>query len=116
MQRKKQDPFQTQAERVRPNNPEAMEIGERSTQEPEIGVNTSGIRSPIYRSINHTKNEHNVVTPESILNSDKLWLQMSQFSVKNQETFNELQSSNVRLKELTTLHEDKIKVIQESYA
>ncbi|MBW0533893.1 hypothetical protein O181_073608 [Austropuccinia psidii MF-1] len=34
IQRKKQDVFQPKAERVRPNYPEAVGIGERSTQEP----------------------------------------------------------------------------------
>ncbi|MBW0513010.1 hypothetical protein O181_052725 [Austropuccinia psidii MF-1] len=68
------------------------------------------------RNITPTQNEHNVVTPESNLNRNQLWLQMSQFSVKTQEKFDELHSSNVRFKELTTLQEEKIKDIQESCA
>ncbi|MBW0537312.1 hypothetical protein O181_077027 [Austropuccinia psidii MF-1] len=43
----KQDPFQLKAERVRPNDPEAVGLGERSTQEPEIVKHTSTIRIPI---------------------------------------------------------------------
>ncbi|MBW0526581.1 hypothetical protein O181_066296 [Austropuccinia psidii MF-1] len=38
---KKQDIFQPKEERVRPNDPEAVGLGERSAQEPEIVVNTS---------------------------------------------------------------------------
>ncbi|MBW0586184.1 hypothetical protein O181_125899 [Austropuccinia psidii MF-1] len=74
MQGKKQDFFQPKPERVRPNDPEAVGHGERCTQEPEIALNTSRINSSINRNITPTQNEHNVVTPESNLNSDALWL------------------------------------------
>ncbi|MBW0562173.1 hypothetical protein O181_101888 [Austropuccinia psidii MF-1] len=86
IQGKKQDPFQPNAERVRPKDPEAVGLGERSTQEPEIAVHTSRISSPINRNITLTQTEHNVVTPEINLNCGKLWLQMSQFAlqIKNQ--------------------------------
>ncbi|MBW0545669.1 hypothetical protein O181_085384 [Austropuccinia psidii MF-1] len=47
IQGQKQDHLQPKEERVRPNDPEAVELGERSTQEPEIAVNTSRISSPI---------------------------------------------------------------------
>ncbi|MBW0481800.1 hypothetical protein O181_021515 [Austropuccinia psidii MF-1] len=114
IQREKQDLFQPQAERVRPNDIEAVGLGERSTQEPEVVVNTSRISSPTNRNITPTQNEHNVVTPESNLKIDQLWLQMSQFSVKTQEKFDAIHRSNERLKELTTLHEATIKAIQES--
>ncbi|MBW0461697.1 hypothetical protein O181_001412 [Austropuccinia psidii MF-1] len=83
-----QDFFQPQAERVIPNDPEAVGLGERSTKEPEIVLNNSTISSPNDRNITPTQNEHNVVTPESNLKSDKLWLKMSQFAVKAQEKFN----------------------------
>ncbi|MBW0569457.1 hypothetical protein O181_109172 [Austropuccinia psidii MF-1] len=112
----KKDFFKKQAERVRPNNPEAVGLGERSTQEPEIFVNTSKISSPINRNITPTQNEHNVVKPESNLKSDQLWLQMSQFAVKNQEKFDELHWSNVRLQEFSTSQEATIKDIQERCA
>ncbi|MBW0523683.1 hypothetical protein O181_063398 [Austropuccinia psidii MF-1] len=41
IQREKQGFFQPQVERVRPNDTEAVGLGERSTQEPEIVVNIS---------------------------------------------------------------------------
>ncbi|MBW0487806.1 hypothetical protein O181_027521 [Austropuccinia psidii MF-1] len=80
IQGKKQDLLQPKAERVRPNDPEAVGIGERSTQEPEIVVHTSRISSPINRNITTTQIKHNFVTPESNLSSDALWLKMSQFA------------------------------------
>ncbi|MBW0508656.1 hypothetical protein O181_048371 [Austropuccinia psidii MF-1] len=84
IQGKKQELFQQKEERVRPNDPEAVGIVERSTQEPEINVNTSRTRSPTNRNATPTQIEHIVVKPESNLNSDKLWLKMSQFSGKTQ--------------------------------
>ncbi|MBW0487465.1 hypothetical protein O181_027180 [Austropuccinia psidii MF-1] len=54
IQGQKQDLFQPKAERVRANYPAAVEIGERSTQQPEIVVHTSRISSPINRNINPT--------------------------------------------------------------
>ncbi|MBW0504834.1 hypothetical protein O181_044549 [Austropuccinia psidii MF-1] len=77
IQGQKQDFFQKKAERVRPNDPDTVGIGERITQAPEIVVNNSRISSPNNRNITPTHNEHNVITPESNLNSDALWLQMS---------------------------------------
>ncbi|MBW0567956.1 hypothetical protein O181_107671 [Austropuccinia psidii MF-1] len=75
--RAKEDLFQPKAERVRPNDPEAVEFGDRSAQEPEVVVHNSRISSSINRNITPIQIEHNVVTPESNLNSDALWLQMS---------------------------------------
>ncbi|MBW0466901.1 hypothetical protein O181_006616 [Austropuccinia psidii MF-1] len=114
IQREKQDLFQPQEERIRPNDPEAVGLGERSTQEPEIVLNSSRISSPTDKNITPTHNEHNVVTPERNLNSDQMWLQMSQFLVQTHERFDELHRGNERSKELTTLHEATIKAIQES--
>ncbi|MBW0461295.1 hypothetical protein O181_001010 [Austropuccinia psidii MF-1] len=85
IQGKKQDLFGPKAERVSPNDPEAGGIGERSAQKPELVGNTSRISSPTNRNITPTQTEHNVVTSESNLKSDKLLLQMSQFAVKTQE-------------------------------
>ncbi|MBW0540307.1 hypothetical protein O181_080022 [Austropuccinia psidii MF-1] len=51
IQGKKQDFFQPKSERVRPNDPEAFGLGERSTQEPEIVFNTFKISSPNHRNI-----------------------------------------------------------------
>ncbi|MBW0531214.1 hypothetical protein O181_070929 [Austropuccinia psidii MF-1] len=90
IQRVKQDLFQPQEERVRPHDPEAVGLGEKSTQEPEIVVNTSRISIPARRNITTTQNEHHFVTPESNLKSDQLWLQMFKFSVQTQEKFDEL--------------------------
>ncbi|MBW0531647.1 hypothetical protein O181_071362 [Austropuccinia psidii MF-1] len=77
IQGQKQDHLQPEEERVRPNDPEAVGFGERSAQEPEVVVNNSRISSPINRNINPTQIEHSVVTPESRLKSDALWLQTS---------------------------------------
>ncbi|MBW0506338.1 hypothetical protein O181_046053 [Austropuccinia psidii MF-1] len=77
--------FNQRQKTVSPNDPEAVGIGERSTQEPEIVVNNSGISSLTNKNITPTQTEHNVFTPESNLKSDKLWLQMSQFAVKTHE-------------------------------
>ncbi|MBW0475626.1 hypothetical protein O181_015341 [Austropuccinia psidii MF-1] len=49
-QGQKQDLFQPKAERVRPNDPEAVGLGERSTQEPEVVIHTSRISSPINKN------------------------------------------------------------------
>ncbi|MBW0484367.1 hypothetical protein O181_024082 [Austropuccinia psidii MF-1] len=54
IQGKKQEIFKPKAERVRPTDPEAVRLGERSTQEPEIAVKTSRIRSPNNRNITFT--------------------------------------------------------------
>ncbi|MBW0526996.1 hypothetical protein O181_066711 [Austropuccinia psidii MF-1] len=116
IQGQKQDIFQPKAEIVRPNDPEAVELGERSTQELEIVLNTSRISSPNNRNITPTQTEHNVVTPESNLNSDKLWLEMSQFAVKTQEKLDDFKRLNERLQRNAILQEDKIKAIQESCA
>ncbi|MBW0488778.1 hypothetical protein O181_028493 [Austropuccinia psidii MF-1] len=72
IQGKEQEFIQKKEERVRPNDPEAVGLGERSTQEPEMAVNTSRISSPNNRNITPTQNEHNVVTPEISLKSDAL--------------------------------------------
>ncbi|MBW0581814.1 hypothetical protein O181_121529 [Austropuccinia psidii MF-1] len=74
IQGQKQDIFETKAERVRPNDPEAVGLGERSTQEREIVVNTSRISSPNNRNITPTQNEHSVATHKNNLKSDTLWL------------------------------------------
>ncbi|MBW0537219.1 hypothetical protein O181_076934 [Austropuccinia psidii MF-1] len=81
----KQDHLQPKKERVRPNDPEAVIFGERSAQEPEVVVHNSRISSPLNRNIIPTQIAHNVVTPESNLNSDALWLKMSQYSDQAQK-------------------------------
>ncbi|MBW0543616.1 hypothetical protein O181_083331 [Austropuccinia psidii MF-1] len=111
----KQDLFQPREGRVRPNDPESVGLGERSSQEPEIGVHTSRISSPI-RNITPNQIEHNVDTPESNLNSDALWLQMSQFSEKTQKQFEELQASYERMKTLTASMEKIVTTLQKGHA
>ncbi|MBW0533180.1 hypothetical protein O181_072895 [Austropuccinia psidii MF-1] len=113
IQGKKQDIFWPKEERVRPNDPEAVGLGERSKQEPEMVVNTSRISSPTNINITPTQTEHNVVTPESNLNSDKLWLKMSQFAVKTQEQLDDLKRLNERFQRNAILKEATIKFIQE---
>ncbi|MBW0534529.1 hypothetical protein O181_074244 [Austropuccinia psidii MF-1] len=116
IQGQKQYIFQPKAERVRPNDPEAVGLGERSAQEPEIVVNTSRISIPNNRNITPTQNEHSVVTPESNLNSDAPWLQMSKFSYKTQKKFAELQEIHERIKKLTASMEKTAKTLQKVHA
>ncbi|MBW0463213.1 hypothetical protein O181_002928 [Austropuccinia psidii MF-1] len=116
IQGKKQDHLQPKEERVRPNYPEAVGFGERSTQEPEVVVHNSIISSPINRNITPTQIEHNFVTPESNLNSDALWLQMSQYAEKTQKQFSELEASHERMKKLTASMDKIIKTLQEGHA
>ncbi|MBW0490018.1 hypothetical protein O181_029733 [Austropuccinia psidii MF-1] len=72
IQGQNQDHLQPEEGRIRPNDPEAVGFGERSAQEPQLVVNNSRISSPINRNTTPTQIEHNVVTPESNLNSDAL--------------------------------------------
>ncbi|MBW0472635.1 hypothetical protein O181_012350 [Austropuccinia psidii MF-1] len=113
IQVQKKDLFQPKEERVRTNDPEALGLGERSTQVPEIAVQTSRISSPINRNITPTQIEHNVVKPESNLNSDALWLKMSQFSEQTQKQFAELQASHAMMKTLTASMDKIFKSLQE---
>ncbi|MBW0557478.1 hypothetical protein O181_097193 [Austropuccinia psidii MF-1] len=116
IQGQKQDHLEPEEERVRPNDPEAVVFGERSAQEPEVVVYNSGISSPIDRNITPTHIEHNVVTPESNLNSDALWLQISQFLEQTQKQFAELQERHERMKTLTASRDKIVKALQEGHA
>ncbi|MBW0480107.1 hypothetical protein O181_019822 [Austropuccinia psidii MF-1] len=111
----KQDIFQPKAERVGPNDPEAVVLGEISTQDPEIVVNTSRISDTNNINITPTQNEHSV-TPESNLKSDSLWLQMSQFAEQTQKQFSDLQDSHERLKALTASMNKIVKALHEGHA
>ncbi|MBW0478247.1 hypothetical protein O181_017962 [Austropuccinia psidii MF-1] len=115
-QGQKQGLFQPKAERVRPNDPESVGLGERSTQEPEIVVHTSRISIPINKNITPTQIEHNLDTPKSNLKSVALWLQTSQFAEKTQKQFTELQESHERMKTLTASMEKVVKTLQEVQA
>ncbi|MBW0481667.1 hypothetical protein O181_021382 [Austropuccinia psidii MF-1] len=110
------DYLQPEEERVRPNDPEAVIFGERSAQEPDVVVNNSGISIPIKRNITPMQLEHNVVTPESNLNSDALWLQISQYGEKTQKQFTELEASHERMKILTASMDKISKNLQEGHA
>ncbi|MBW0481171.1 hypothetical protein O181_020886 [Austropuccinia psidii MF-1] len=108
--------FLPKAERFRPNDPETVGLCERSKQEPEVVVNNSKISSPLNINITPTQIEHNVVTPESNLNSNALWLQMSQFAYQTQKKFEELQASQEGMKSLTASMENIVKNLQEGNA
>ncbi|MBW0470671.1 hypothetical protein O181_010386 [Austropuccinia psidii MF-1] len=116
IQGKKQDHLQPKEERVRTNDLEAVGFGERSAQEPEVIVHNIGISSQFNRNITPTQIEHNVVAPESNLNSDSLWLQMSQFSEKTQEKVAELEASHERMKSLPGSMDKIAKTHQEGHA
>ncbi|MBW0483412.1 hypothetical protein O181_023127 [Austropuccinia psidii MF-1] len=108
--------LQPEKERVRPHDPEAVGFGKRSAQEPKVVVNHSRIRSPINRNITPTQIEHNVITPESNLNSDELWLQMSQYAEQTQKYFAELEARHERMKKLTASMDKIVKTLQEGHA
>ncbi|MBW0545272.1 hypothetical protein O181_084987 [Austropuccinia psidii MF-1] len=116
IQGKKQDHFQPEEEKVRPNDPETVGFGERSAQECELIVTNSRISSPINRSITPTQIEHNVATPESNTNSDALWLQMSQYAEQTEKPFPELEASHERMKILKASMEKIVKNLQEGHA
>ncbi|MBW0536784.1 hypothetical protein O181_076499, partial [Austropuccinia psidii MF-1] len=116
IQGQKVDHLQPEEERVRPNDPEAVGFGERSAQEPEVVVNKSRISSPINRNITPTQINNSSVTPESNLNSDALWLQMSQYGKQTQTQFEELEESHERMKILTASMDKIVKNLQEGYA
>ncbi|MBW0469087.1 hypothetical protein O181_008802 [Austropuccinia psidii MF-1] len=116
MKREKQEFSQQEAERVRPNNPEAVRLGEKSTQDPEIAVNISDKRSsPTATDIILTSHEHNDFTPESIINRNELQLQMSQFSLQSQEKLEMLHGNNVRLQKMLNVKKT-FHTLQEGYS
>ncbi|MBW0575999.1 hypothetical protein O181_115714 [Austropuccinia psidii MF-1] len=116
IQGQKKDHLWPDVERVGPNDPEAVGFGKRSAPEPEVIVNNCRIRSHINRNITPTKIDHNVVAPEGNLNSDSLWLQISQFTEKTQKQFAELQASHGRMKTLTNSMDKIVKTLQEGHA
>ncbi|MBW0490528.1 hypothetical protein O181_030243 [Austropuccinia psidii MF-1] len=114
--RAKTRPLFPKEERVRPSDPETVVLGERSTQEPEVVVNNSRINSPLNRNITPTQIEHNSVSPESNLNSDALWFEISQYAKKTQKQFAELEASPERMKKLTASMDKILKTLQEGHA
>ncbi|MBW0575252.1 hypothetical protein O181_114967 [Austropuccinia psidii MF-1] len=116
IQGEKQDLFQPKAERRRPHDPEVVGFSERSAQEPEVVVKHSRISSPSNRNITPTQIAHNIVTPESNINSDALWLQMLQYTEQTQKQFAELEESQERMKKLTASMDKIVKTLQEGHA
>ncbi|MBW0588566.1 hypothetical protein O181_128281 [Austropuccinia psidii MF-1] len=112
----KQDLLQPEEERVRSHDPETVEFGERSAQEPEVVVNNSIISRPINGNINPTQIDHNVVTPESNLNSDAQWLKMSQYAEQTQKQFAELEASHEGMKKLIASMDKIVKTLPEGHA
>ncbi|MBW0477035.1 hypothetical protein O181_016750 [Austropuccinia psidii MF-1] len=104
------------SETNRTNDPETVGLGEGSTQESEVVVDHSRISSPLNRNITPTQIEHNTVSPESNLNSDALWLQMSQFAEQTQKHLAELEASHERMKSLTASMDKIVKTLQEGHA
>ncbi|MBW0564775.1 hypothetical protein O181_104490 [Austropuccinia psidii MF-1] len=109
IQGQKQDHLQPKEQRFRPNDLEAVGFGERCTQEPEVVVHNSRISSPIDRNITPTQIEHNVVTPESNLKGDAMWLQMSQDAEQTQKKFSELEAIHETMKKMTASMEKIVK-------
>ncbi|MBW0586040.1 hypothetical protein O181_125755 [Austropuccinia psidii MF-1] len=72
--------------------------------------------SPINRNITPIQIDNNVVTPESNLNSDELWLKMSQYAEQTQKQLAELEASHERMKILTALMDKIVKNLQEGNA
>ncbi|MBW0588821.1 hypothetical protein O181_128536 [Austropuccinia psidii MF-1] len=104
------------AERIRPHDPEFVGFGERSAQEPEVVVNHSRISSSSNRNITPTQTEHNIATSEININSDTLWLQMSQYAEQSAKQFAELEASHERMKKLTAPMDKIIKNLQEGHS
>ncbi|MBW0577715.1 hypothetical protein O181_117430 [Austropuccinia psidii MF-1] len=65
--------------------------------------------SPSNRNITPTQTEHNIVTSESNINSDTLWLQMSQYAEQSAKQFAELEASHERMKKLQASMEKIVK-------
>ncbi|MBW0506749.1 hypothetical protein O181_046464 [Austropuccinia psidii MF-1] len=112
----KQDLFQPKAERVRPHDPDVVGFGERSAQEPKVVVNHSRISSSSNRNITPTQTEHNIVTSEININSDTLWLHMSQYAEQSAKQFAELEASHKRMKKLTASINKIVKNLQKGHA
>ncbi|MBW0483566.1 hypothetical protein O181_023281 [Austropuccinia psidii MF-1] len=97
---------------VRPNDTEGVGTSEGSTQNQKIIVNTSDrISKPTIRNDIPTHNEHSVVTPDSNINSDELWLKMSQFSEKTQQKLEKLHEIKLSLEELLNLQNTTIQTL-----
>ncbi|MBW0487369.1 hypothetical protein O181_027084 [Austropuccinia psidii MF-1] len=116
IQGQKQDHFQPEKERVRPNDPEAVVLGEGSTQEPEVALYKSRISSILNRNITPTQIENSAVSFENNLNSDALWLKMSQYAEQTQKQLADLEASHERMKTLTESMEKIVKTLPEGHS
>ncbi|MBW0488733.1 hypothetical protein O181_028448 [Austropuccinia psidii MF-1] len=63
-----------------------------------------------------TQIEHNAYSPESNLNGDTLWLQMSKYAEQTQKKFVELEASHERMKKSTASMDKIVKPLQEVHA
>ncbi|MBW0491730.1 hypothetical protein O181_031445 [Austropuccinia psidii MF-1] len=98
-----QDFFQPEEERVKPYGPEIVGPVERSTKKQQRVVNTSNEAiSPKIRNDVSAHIENNVVTPESTMSSNTLWLQFSQFLEQTHKEFEKLHENISRLQEVNT--------------
>ncbi|MBW0493892.1 hypothetical protein O181_033607 [Austropuccinia psidii MF-1] len=116
IQGQKQDHFQPEKERVRPNDPEAVGFGEGSRKEPGVVVNDSRINSPLNINITPTHIENNAVSSESNLNSDALWLQASRYAEQTQKKFSGIEASHERMEKLTAFMDKSFKPLQEGHS
>ncbi|MBW0542789.1 hypothetical protein O181_082504 [Austropuccinia psidii MF-1] len=115
-QGQEQSLLQPEEEIFRPYVPEDVGFGKRSAQEPEVVVKHSRISSPSNRNINRTQTEHNIVTSESNINSDTLWLQISQYAEQSAKQLAELEASHERMKKLQGSMEKVVKNLQEGHS
>ncbi|MBW0586668.1 hypothetical protein O181_126383 [Austropuccinia psidii MF-1] len=60
--------------------------------------------------------EHKIFTPESNLNSDALWLQMSQYAEQSEKEFSEIKAGQERMRQTQASLEPIVKNFQEGYA
>ncbi|MBW0499078.1 hypothetical protein O181_038793 [Austropuccinia psidii MF-1] len=72
--------------------------------------------SPRIKNDIPTDNKHSVVTPESNMNRNELWLKVSQFAEKTQGNSKQIHENNLRLPELINLPNTNIQNLQEGYA
>ncbi|MBW0536365.1 hypothetical protein O181_076080 [Austropuccinia psidii MF-1] len=95
-----QDSFQPEAERFRSYDPEIFLPAKRSTKKQQTVVSTSNeASSPRISNNISIQIKHNVVTPESTISSDILWLQFCQFVEQTKKEFEKLHENISRLQE-----------------
>ncbi|MBW0490812.1 hypothetical protein O181_030527 [Austropuccinia psidii MF-1] len=101
---------------ARPYDQEIVGPSERSTKKQQNVVSTSDeASSPKVRNYISTHIGHNIVTPESTISSNTLWLQFSQLLEQTQKEFEILHENISRLQEVNTLQTKTINTLQEDY-